>query len=126
MELVEEYQPDRIAIDSLSSLERIGTGSSYRRFLTGLTAFVKNSGVATLLTLNSSQLIGGASQSEGEIATMSDGLILLRYAEVDGRVQRALTLLKLRGTGHDHDVRQYTISDEGLIVGEPLATLPRS
>ena len=124
MELVEEHQPQRIAIDSLSSLERIGTPSSYRRFLTALTAFVKNHRVATLLTLNSSQLIGGANQSEGEIATMSDGLVLLRYAEVGGQVQRALTLLKLRGTGHDHEVRQYTISDEGLVVGEPLATLP--
>ena len=122
MELVREYQPHRIAIDSLSSLERIGTQPSYRRFLTGLTAFVKNHGIATLLTLNSSTLIGGASQSEGEIATMSDGLILLRYAEVEGRVQRALTLLKLRGTGHDHDVRQYTITDKGLIVGQPLAS----
>jgi circadian clock protein KaiC len=121
MELVDEYRPQRIAIDSLSSLERIGTGPSYRRFLTGLTAFVKNHGIATLLTLNSSTLIGGATSNEGEIATMSDGLILLRYAEVDGRVQRALTLLKLRGTGHDHDVRQYTITDDGLVVGDPLA-----
>ena len=121
MELVEEYQPQRIAIDSLSSLERIGTEPSYRRFLTGLTAFVKNHGIATLVTLNSSTLIGGASSSEGEIATMSDGLILLRYAEVDGRVQRALTLLKLRGTGHDHDVRQYTLTADGLVGGDPLA-----
>jgi circadian clock protein KaiC len=121
MELVAEHSPTRLAIDSLSSLERIGSPASYRRFLTGLTSFVKNSGIATLLTLNSSTLIGSATSSEGEISTMSDGLILLRYAEVDGRVQRAMTLLKLRGTGHDHDVREYHITDEGLVVGEPLA-----
>jgi KaiC/GvpD/RAD55 family RecA-like ATPase len=43
---------------------------------------------------------------------------------VEGRVQRALTLLKLRGTGHDADVRRYEITGKGLIVGEPLATPP--
>jgi circadian clock protein KaiC len=120
MELVGEYRPTRIAIDSLSSLERIGTTSSYRRFLTGLTAFVKNNGIATLLTLNSSTLIGAATTSESEIATMSDGMVLLRYAEVEGRVERALTLLKLRGTRHDLDVRRYDISGDGLVVGDAL------
>ena len=120
MELVDEYQPSRLAIDSLSSLERIASPASYRRFLTSLTAFVKNNRIATLLTLNSSTLIGAATSSEGEISTMSDGLVLLRYAEVEGRVQRAITLLKLRGTGHDHQVRDYVITDNGLIVGDPL------
>ena len=121
MELVAEYQPSRLAVDSLSSLERIGSAASYRRFLTGLTAFVKNNGIATLLTLNSSTLIGAATSSEGEISTMSDGLVLLRYAEVAGQVQRAVTMLKLRGTAHDHVVRSYAITDDGLVVGDPLA-----
>jgi circadian clock protein KaiC len=120
MELVQEYRPTRIAIDSLTSLQRIGSPASYRRFLTGLTAFVKNSGIATMMTLNSSTLLGGATSSEGEVATMSDGMVLLRYAEVSGRVERALTLLKLRGTGHDLDVRRYEITDDGLVLGDSL------
>ncbi|MCA1713374.1 MAG: circadian clock protein KaiC [Actinobacteria bacterium] len=120
MDLIEDYRPQRIAIDSLTSLERVGSPTSYRRFLTGLTAYVKNNSIGTLLTKNSNTLLGGATTTESEIGTMSDGLVLLRYAEIEGRVERALTLLKLRGTRHDLDVRRYEISEDGLVLGESL------
>jgi circadian clock protein KaiC len=120
MDQVDSFSPARLVLDSLSSLERIATPASYRRFITGLTGFVKQQRMCALLTLTSGSVLGESSSSETEVATMTDGLVLLRYTEVAGRVERAITLLKLRGTGHDHDVRTYTITDSGLTIGDTL------
>jgi circadian clock protein KaiC len=120
MELVERFRPQRIALDSLSSLERIGSVAAYREFVLGLTAFAKQEGMAALLTLSSGRLLGGSSTGEGQISTLVDAILVLRYAEAQGEVRRALTLLKMRGTGHDHDIRNYRITDNGMQIGEPL------
>ena len=120
MEAVDDFRPARLVVDSLSSLARVGTPESYRRFVTGLTGFVKQEQIAALMTMTSSSLLGAPAGSENEVLTMTDGLVLLRYFEAAGRVQRALTLVKLRGTRHDLDVRSYDIGVGGLILGEPL------
>ena len=44
--IVEEYDPQRLAIDSLSALERIAPARSFREFLIGLTSFIKHRQIA--------------------------------------------------------------------------------
>jgi circadian clock protein KaiC len=38
-------------------------------------------------------------------------------------VKRGLTVLKMRGSDHDRDIREYSIDAEGLHVGEPFRTV---
>lgn len=121
MDLVDRLRPTRLVIDSLSSLQRIGTSGSYREFLIGLTAFARQEGITTVLTLSTSALTGGPGPTDGQISTLTDAVLLLRYAEVGTEIQRALTLLKMRGTNHDLSTRRYTIGDDGLTVGEPFS-----
>jgi circadian clock protein KaiC len=123
MDIVERFQPTRIALDSLTSLERIGSTSAYREFVVGLVAFAKQQGIALMVTLSSRRLLGGSTVSEGQISTLTDGILLLRYLETDGTIERAMSLLKMRGTAHDHDVRSYRITDQGLIIGEPFSAM---
>jgi circadian clock protein KaiC len=123
MDVVEKFQPTRIALDSLTSLERIGSTSAYREFVVGLVAFAKQQGIALLVTLSSRRLLGGSTVSEGQISTLTDAILLLRYIEIEGSIERVLTLLKMRGTPHDQDVRSYTITDKGLEVGSPFTAM---
>ena len=123
MELVERYEPTRIALDSLTSLERIGSNAAYREFVVGLVAFAKQQGIALLVTLSSRRLLGGSTVSEGQISTLTDAILLLRYIETAGKIERVLTLLKMRGTPHDQDVRSYEITDHGLVIGEPFSAM---
>jgi circadian clock protein KaiC len=48
--VVDRVQPTRIAVDSLSALERLGSPTSFREYVIGLTSFVKESGMASLVT----------------------------------------------------------------------------
>jgi circadian clock protein KaiC len=115
---IETFKPTRFAIDSLSALERIGTDKGFREFIIGLTSFVKAERVAGLLTSTTSSLLGGSSITEGHISTLTDAIILLRYVELGSAVRRGLTVLKMRGSKHDHDIREFTIDGAGMHIGD--------
>jgi circadian clock protein KaiC len=118
--IIEEYQPARIAIDSLSALERVGSQKAFREFIIGLTSFVKAKQTVGLFTAATDTLLGGSSVTETHISTLTDSIILMRYVEVFGAVKRGLTVLKMRGSDHDRDIREYSIDADGLHVGEPF------
>lgn len=120
---IEEFGPSRIAIDSLSALERIGSRKAFREFIIGLTSFVKSKQTIGLFTASTDTLLGGTSVTETHISTLTDSIIVLRYVEVFGAVKRGMTVLKMRGSAHDRDIREYTIDGSGLHVGEPFRTV---
>jgi circadian clock protein KaiC len=122
-DLMDRVQPARVAVDSLSALERVGTAKAFREFIIGLTAFVKMRQVAALFTSTTSTLTGGGSVTEGHISTLTDSIILLRYVELGGAVRRALTVLKMRGSSHDRRIREFTIDASGMHIGEPFANV---
>ncbi len=118
-QLVDTVRPERLAIDSLTALERAGSPQAYREFLVGLTAYLKDREVTTILTASTSTA-AGPSVTEGHVSTLADMVVLLRYSERPGAIDRALTVLKMRGSHHDTGVRALTIDDDGLHIGEPL------
>lgn len=120
---VDEFGPARIAIDSLSALERVGTHKGFREFIIGLTSYVKARQTVGLFTASTDTLLGGSSITETHISTLTDSIILLRYVEVFGAVKRGLTVLKMRGSDHDRDIREYRIDAEGMHIGEPFRTV---
>ena len=120
---IDNYRPSRFAIDSLSALERIGTDKGFREFIIGLTSFVKAERVAGLLTSTTSSLLGGPSITEGHISTLTDAIILLRYVELGSSVRRGLTVLKMRGSRHDHDIREFTIDSSGMHIGSAFGNV---
>ena len=117
---IDEFRPQRIAIDSLSALERIGTVKGFREFIIGLTSFVKAERVAALFTSTTGALLGGSSITEGHISTLTDAIVLLRYVELNGEVRRGLTVLKMRGSQHDTDIREFRIDESGMHIEGPF------
>ena len=120
---IDDFGPSRIAIDSLSALERIGSTKAFREFIIGLTSFVKAQQTVGLFTASTDALLGGSSVTETHISTLTDSIIVLRYVEVFGAVKRGITVLKMRGSDHDRDIREYTIDAAGLHVGQPFRTV---
>jgi len=64
--------------------------------------------------------MGGTSVTEKHISTLTDTIILLRYVESYGKMRRGLTVLKMRGSAHDHDIREYTIDGTGMHILAPF------
>ena len=119
-ELVDEFKPKRLAVDSLSALERVSTIKSFREFILALTAYVKDKEIASFFTSTTPTLMGGTSITEAHISTITDSIILLRYVEMYGEMHRGITVLKMRGSMHDKDIREFNIDGQGLHIGSAL------
>jgi circadian clock protein KaiC len=117
---LEEFKPNRLAVDSLSALERVASLKSFREFVIGLTSFIKQQQVAGLLTATTPTLQGGTSVTETHISTITDTIILLRYVEIFGEMRRGITVLKMRGSSHDKNIREFSITEQGMQIGRPF------
>lgn len=122
-QLVDQLQPGRLVVDSLSALERIGSADAYREFVIGLTSFVRTVGVASYLTASSPHLVGGASASQSHISGLIDAIMVLRHVETDSTLRRGVLVLKMRGSDHDHTIRELLLHEGRLEVGEPFPTV---
>jgi len=119
-EQVELFKPDRIAIDSVSALERISTSRGFREFVLALTSFIKHKEVTGLFTSTTPTLTGGASVTEAHISSITDTIVLLRYVELFGEMRRGLTVLKMRGSSHEKEIRELVIDNRGMHIGTPF------
>jgi circadian clock protein KaiC len=117
---IEAIRPNRVALDSLSALERISSLKGFREFVIGLTSYIKHEEIAGLFTATTPTLTGGASVTETHISTITDLIILLRYVEMHGEMQRGITVLKMRGSPHDKDIREFQIDNTGMHIGQPF------
>lgn len=114
---IRDFRPHRVAVDSLSAFERVASIKSFREFVIALTSAIKHQEITGLFTNTTSMLIGGESITETHISTITDQIILLRYVELHGEMRRGLTVLKMRGTWHEKEIREYTIDNTGMHVG---------
>jgi circadian clock protein KaiC len=117
---VAEFKPSRVALDSLSALERVGTIKAFREFVIGFTSFIKQQEITGLFTSTTPTLMGGTSITEGHISTLTDSIILLRYVEMFGEMKRGLTVLKMRGSMHDRGIREFTVDRNGMHLRRPF------
>lgn len=121
--VIEEFKPNRVAIDSLSALERVSTIRGFREFVIGLTSFIKHKETAGLYTSTTPTLLGGTSITEAHISTITDSIILLRYVELYGEMRRGLTVLKMRGSMHDKEIREFSIDPRGMHIGKSFRNI---
>ena len=115
--IVTEFKPKRVALDSLSALERVGSIKAFREFVIGVTSFIKQQEITGLFTSTTASLMGGSSITETHISTLTDSIILLRYVEMFGEMKRGMTILKMRGSIHDKGIREFTIDKGGMHLG---------
>ena len=117
---IRDFNPQRVALDSLSALEHVGSPKAFREFVIGLTSFIKHQEITGLFTSTTASLMGGDSITETHISTLTDSIILLRYVEMFGQMKRGLTVLKMRGSAHDKAIREFTIDKGGMRMGRPF------
>lgn len=109
----------RVVFDSLTSMA-LGVPSErrYRELVYALTKHARAAGATLLMTIESRQLLGSATFAETGFSFASDNIIQLRYVEIDGRLDRAVSVLKARGIRHDTSLRLVRITATGVEVAE--------
>jgi circadian clock protein KaiC len=110
-----------IVIDSLNGyLHAMAHENQLSVQLHELLAYLGNLGVATVMVMAQHGLTG-TMQAPVDVSYLADTLVLLRYFESEGRIRKAISVLKKRNGAHEDTIRELTLDRQGLCVGEPLA-----
>lgn len=109
--LISEKNLKRVVLDSISDVEFPIS------HLYDLIDFCNRNKVTTLLLKEVAKLFGSFQISGKGISILADSVIFMRYLEFEGRIDRALTILKMRGSDHTKEIRKFEIrAKEGLFI----------
>ncbi|MFQ4138894.1 circadian clock protein KaiC [Nodosilinea sp. PGN35] len=122
---ISQFKPSRVAIDSLSALDRGVSNNSFRQFVIGVTGFAKQEEITGFFTNTTEQFMGLHSITESHISTITDTILMLQYVEVRGELSRAINVFKMRGSWHDKGIREYTINSQGPDIKDSFRNLER-
>jgi circadian clock protein KaiC len=118
--IVEEFNPKRLVLDSITAVEHNAPQNAFREFSVGLSGFLKARGVATMMTTTLPDLLGGDHATDLYLSTIADAIIALRYFDLDSQVRRAILVLKVRGSQHASEMHEYEILGTGMSVKGPI------
>ena len=120
---VEEIGAKRVVIDSLTGLEIALAPSfeeDFRESLYRLIGALTGAGVTILMTVEITDNYTELRFSPHAVSFMTNDIILQRYVEVESQLRRVMTVIKTRSRPHSHDLREYEITERGLVVKGPL------
>ncbi|MEM9091891.1 MAG: circadian clock protein KaiC [Cyanobacteria bacterium P01_F01_bin.53] len=120
---IAEFKPSRIAIDSLSALDRGVSNNAFRQFVIGVTGYAKQEEITGFFTNTTEQFMGSHSITDSHISTITDTILMLQYVEIRGEMSRAINVFKMRGSWHDNSIREYIIDKDGPQIQESFRNL---
>jgi circadian clock protein KaiC len=123
LEAVKRLGATRIVIDSLSGFEVALAPTfreDFRESLYRLVGTLTATGVTVFMTAEVPEGFSDARFTSETISFITDEIIVQRYVEIEGELLRVMAVIKVRGSDHSHEFRTYTISANGVVVGDPL------
>lgn len=119
-EAVEEHGTRVVVIDSLNGyLNAVPEERFLLLHLHELLSYLGQHDVATILIFAQHGLVGSM-QSPIDVSYLADCVLLLRYFEAEGRIHKALSVVKKRSGPHETAIRSIRMDTGGLHIGPPL------
>lgn len=119
--LIQEMGARRVLVDSLTHFQRLcRRPSDLRQAAYGFINSLKREGLTAVLTRETTALLGNGEAPADDLGFLADSYVMLRYVEFDSAVHKALLVLKMRGSNHDKEIRQFAITSHGLEVHSPF------
>jgi circadian clock protein KaiC len=112
----------RVVLDSVSHFSRITRDPQrLRDIYTSVVNGLKREGITSILTSES-----GTTQlnpEQDKLSYVVDVILMMRYVEVSSAIERALLILKMRGSAHEQGIRRYEIKSGGIHVTDKFEGL---
>lgn len=120
----EAVEKDGVRVVIIDSLNGYINAMPEERFLIiqmhELLSYLNQKGVATFVIVAQHGLIGSNMNSPIDLSYLADTIVLLRYFEAIGKVEKAVSVLKRRSGPHEKSIRRITFTENGIDVGDPL------
>ncbi len=128
LQAVHRRKVRRLFIDSLGAFQQAAGSEPGRigNFLTALMNEMRVLGVTTLYTLEVPDLMGPTIRTPiGDLSSLAENLVLLRFIELRSRLYRLVSILKARDTEFDPSLHEYVTSSRGLLIDATSASAER-
>lgn len=124
IEMINRMQAKRIVIDSLSGFELALApefSEDFRGSLYRMIAELTGMGVTILMTSELEDRYTDLRFSPYGSSFLADAIVVQRYIEIESQFRRVLSVVKVRGSVHSKDIRLFDITEDGIVIGTPLA-----
>jgi circadian clock protein KaiC len=121
--LIHQTKAKRVVIDSLSGFELAvapGFREDFRQSLFRMVAVLAGHSVTVLMTSELEDRYTDLRFSPYGSAFLTDAIVVQRYIEIESQLKRVMAVVKLRGSSHSKELRLYEITNDGILVGEPV------
>jgi circadian clock protein KaiC len=117
LKAIERFDPQVVVVDPLNSFVTVGNENDVKLMLLRLADALKMRQTTAFLTSLTS---GGGAQEQTDIAISSliDTWLLVRDMESGGERNRGLYILKSRGMPHSNQVREFSLTAQGIELRE--------
>ena len=125
LDAIERVGAKRLVIDSLVGFEMAlapGFRADFRESLYRMIGALTGAGVTILSTVEVEDSFTALPFSHYTISFLTDDIIRMRYVEIDGQLRKMIVVIKMRGGNHSKDIREYVITDKGVVVIHPRQT----
>jgi circadian clock protein KaiC len=123
VEAIQRLKARRLVIDSLSGFELALAPTfreDFRESLYRMVAVLTGMGITMMMTAELEDSYVDLRFSPHGTAFLTDAIIMQRYIELKGQLQRVMAVVKVRGSVHSKDLRAFEITEQGIVVGESL------
>jgi circadian clock protein KaiC len=125
---VRDAVDDGASIIVIDSLNGYVNAMPEERFLSThlheLVSYLNQRNVITIMVV-AQHGIGRGTVADFNVSYLADTILLFRYFEQSGEILRGLSVFKNRTGAHEHTLRQFSITDTGLVVGDKISSLKK-
>ena len=125
LDAVERVGAKRLVIDSLVGFEMAlapGFRTDFRESLYRMIGALTGAGITILSTVEVEDTFTALPFSQYVISFLTDDIIRMRYVEINGQLRKVLVIIKMRGSNHSKDIREYVMTDKGIELIDPRKT----
>jgi circadian clock protein KaiC len=122
--MVAEIGATRLVIDSISGFEIALAPTfreDFRESLYRLIGTLTGGGVTIYSTVEVLESASEWQLTGRQISFLTDDILSQRYVEIDGEMRKVLTVVKMRGSAHSTEFREYQLTGSGVLLREPMS-----
>jgi len=112
----------RLFIDGYGALVESATNPErMTRFVSTLGNELRALKATVIMSMESRNVMGTAMELPNKgLSSLLEGLILMRYTELEGRIRRVISVTKIRDSAFDPNLREFTVTPSGIEIGDGL------
>lgn len=113
--MIRDFKPRTVVIDPISNLVAVGNAAEVQSIFTRLLDFLQSHGI-TAVFAGLTSVRNNKDMDDETVASLVDTWIHVKDMEMNGERNRGIYIMKSRGIKHSNQVREFLITDNGLVL----------